>query len=232
MAADEAVSSAVAKKISPPTIRFYTWTPSAVSIGHFQSMNDEVDVRRCRELDIDYVRRKTGGGAVYHDEKGELTYSVIAPEALFPKGIIESYELICGWIIDALSTLGMDARFAPINDITVDGRKVSGNAQSRHGGMLVQHGTILYDLNVERMFSVLKISKEKISDKAITDVRNRVACVRNYSGVTREELYNAMFKSFAEGKEYEIGKLSKEELDSIRFLEETVYRTDGWNFMR
>ena len=73
MALDEAVSEFVAGGISPPTIRFYTWTPSAVSIGYFQSLHDEVDVSRCMQQGIDIVRRRTGGGAVYHDRAGEIT---------------------------------------------------------------------------------------------------------------------------------------------------------------
>src|SRR5271157_312172 len=154
MAADEAICEAVASKKALPTIRFYTWGPSAVSIGHFQSMHDEVDVAKCKRRGIDYVRRKTGGGAVYHDEYGELTYSIIAQQELFPKGIIESYKVVCGWVVNALSTLGIDAKFAPINDIIVDGKKISGNAQSRNKGMLIQHGTILHSLNMENMFSV------------------------------------------------------------------------------
>src|SRR3989344_9694956 len=83
MAIDEAISEAVAAG-GEPTIRFWSWKPSAVSIGYFQSLDEEVNIQRCYELGVDYVRRRTGGGAVYHDSKGELTYSVIAPEAMFP----------------------------------------------------------------------------------------------------------------------------------------------------
>lgn len=232
MAVDEAVSNAIVEDRASPTIRFYTWKPSAVSIGHFQSMLDEVNVDKCREFGVDCVRRKTGGGAVYHDESGELTYSVIAPEKLFPKGIIESYEVICGWVVNALSALGIDARFAPINDIIVTGKKISGNAQSRSRGILLQHGTILYGLNLERMFSVLKISQEKISDKTIKDARKRVTCIRDCADMTRDTLYGELLKSFADEKDYEVGVLSPEELEDVKRLEQKVYRTDAWNFMR
>jgi lipoate-protein ligase A len=232
MAADEVIGNAIAKSSALPTIRFYTWKPSAVSIGHFQSMLDEVDVKKCKELGIDCVRRKTGGGAVYHDKNGELTYSVIAPEELFPKNILESYGVICDWVVKALSSLGINAVFAPINDIVVDGRKISGNAQSRSGGVLLQHGTILYDLDLERMFSVLKISSEKISDKMIKDARRRVTCVRDCAIITRDALYRELLENFTNGKEYEFGMLSRDELENIKVLEQKVYRTCAWNFMR
>jgi lipoate-protein ligase A len=232
MAADEAIGKEILERRARPTIRFYTWKPCAVSIGHFQSMRDEIDVEKCKELGIDYIRRKTGGGAVYHDEKGELTYSVIAPQELFPKGILESYKAICGWVVDALRALGMDANFAPINDIVVEGKKISGNAQSRSGGILLQHGTILYDLNLEKMFSVLKISKEKIADKMIKDARMRVTCVREHAAIDRGALYRALLDGFTNGKECEAGALSVGELRIIEELERTEYKTDSWNFMR
>ncbi len=232
MAADEVISKEIVEKRAMPTMRFYTWKPGAVSIGHFQSMLDEIDVEECKKSGVDYVRRKTGGGAVYHDEKGELTYSVIAPETLFPKNIIESYEVICGWIIKALSALGIDAQFAPINDIEVEGRKISGNAQSRSRGILLQHGTILYSLNFEKMFSVLKVSQEKISDKMINSARERVTCVLEHKNITRENVYKELLKSFTEGKDYEIETFSPEEVRRIEDLAQNEYKTDVWNFMR
>jgi lipoate-protein ligase A len=232
MAADEAIGEAVRSGAAEPTMRFYTWSPSAVSIGHFQSMNDEVNLSRCRELGIDCVRRKTGGGAVYHDTLGELTYSVVASDGVFPKNIIESYSVICGWIINALAKLGITATFAPINDITVNGRKISGNAQARQGGILTQHGTILYDVNVGVMFSVLSISREKVSDKLIKSARERVTRVLDYSNASRTELYKALLGSFTEGKEFHLGKLSGEELRRTKELIKDLYKTDAWNMMR
>lgn len=232
MAADEAIGNGVINGSADPTIRFYTWEPSAVSIGHFQSMVDEVDIEKCKALGVDFVRRKTGGGAVYHDSEGEITYSVIAPERLFPKNIIESYGVICRWIIDALSKLGIEAVFAPINDIVVGGKKISGNAQSRHDGIILQHGTILYGINPDRMFSVLKISNEKISDKMINDVKDRVVSVRDLSSASRNDVYSALLESFTKGKEHRMAVLSPAELDEIRRLVDGTYKTDAWNFMR
>lgn len=232
MATDEAISDAIAEDKAPPTIRFYRWKPGAVSIGHFQSMNDEVNVGRCKSFGIDYVRRKTGGGAVYHAENGEITYSVIAPEALFPKGIIESYKVICGYVVDGLSNIGISAQFAPINDITVSGKKISGNAQTRRRGTLMQHGTIIYDLKVEMMFSLLKISNEKISDKMIKGVEERVTSVLKHKRVSEEALYKALLNGFTKDKEYELGKLSSDEIEKTAQLVKTIYKTQEWNFMR
>ncbi len=232
MGIDEAVLEAVRDGHSLPTIRFYTWKPSAVSIGRFQSMHDEVNVDKCEELGIDRIRRITGGGAVYHDEHGEVTYSIIGKEGLFSNGIRESYAEVCGWIIAGLATIGISAAFSPINDITVNGKKISGNAQTRRDGVLLQHGTILYDLDVKRMFSVLNVSKEKISDKMIKNVEERVTRVLDYVDVTQDGLYEALMRGFVKGKNFSFGKLEGREEKRASELAARVYGSDEWNFSR
>lgn len=232
MAIDEAVSNAVAKGESAPTIRFYRWKPSAVSIGYFQSLEDEVSIEECGRLGVDFVRRRTGGGAVYHDYEGEVTYSVIGPEGIFPKDITKSYREICGWIISGLSRLGIAAEFKPINDIIAGGKKVSGNAQTRRGGVLLQHGTLLYDLDVRKMFSLLKVSREKISDKMIAAVEERVTCVKKQKDCSLEDAYKAMLEGFTDGKKWAFGQLSEKEAADAKRLSETRYSNREWNFRR
>ncbi len=231
MALDEAIMECMASGDAEPTIRFYTWKPSAVSIGRFQSLNDEINVDQCKELGVDFVRRLTGGGAVYHDEEGEITYSIIAPEKLFPKGIHESYGEICGYVIDGLAELGINASFAPINDILLNGKKISGNAQTRKQGVLLQHGTILYRTNVAKMFSLLQVSKEKLSDKMIKSAEERVTSVTASKDVSLCELYTALLHGFTKGKKFEFGVLSYKEVEMIKTLHER-YRSSSWNFMR
>jgi lipoate-protein ligase A len=232
MAIDEAVSEAVGKGISPPTIRFYGWEPSAVSIGYFQCMEKEVDSGNCEALGVDLVRRRTGGGAVYHDTAGEITYSVIAPEKMFQKDILASYRDICGWINDSLSLLGIQSEFKPINDIIVNGKKISGNAQTRRGGVLLQHGTILFSVDVERMFSVLRVSDEKIRDKMIATVKERVTSVCAQRQVSWSGTYDALVSGFTKGKDFCMGNLTDSELARARALADSRYRAREWNFMR
>lgn len=232
MGIDEAVEGFVQQGISPPTIRFYKWKPSAVSIGRFQSMEKEVNLKRCEQLGVECVRRVTGGGAVYHDSHGEITYSIIAPENFFNKGIRESYAEICSCITAGLAKLGLDAKFKPINDITLDGKKISGNAQTRRGGTLMQHGTILYDLNLKKMFSVLNVSKAKISDKMIKNAEDRVTSVLRHKNISDRELYEALLWGFTKGKEYDMGALTKDEMELANGLAENIYMSKEWNFSR
>lgn len=245
MALDEACSEAVAAGKVPPTIRFYRWKPSAVSIGYFQSLHDEVATQQCAEAGVDAVRRRTGGGAVFHDYEGEITYSIIAPEALFPKGITESYHLICGWIVNSLALLGIPAEFKPINDIilsahatgpngeNVGGKKISGNAQTRRNGILLQHGTILYTVDIKKMFSLLRVGQEKIADKMIAAVEERVSSLKLLKpDITMEQVAEALMKGFTEGKNTTLGRWSDEELQRATSLAETRYGTPEWNNLR
>ena len=231
MATDEAISSLVKEGLSPPTIRFYRWSPGAVTIGCFQCVSDEIDLDACRRLGIDFVRRSTGGGAVYHDPAGEITYSIIAPESLFSRDIRESYRDICSCVVNGLKTIGIDADFRPINDVIVGGRKVSGSAQMRRQGVLTQHGTVLYGLDRSTMFSVLTPSRLKLSDKPASTFGDGIACVRELCGVSMEETYDALLGAFTEGKEWEFGTLTDAERARIKDI---IWKYDSyeWNFSR
>jgi len=239
MAIDEAIMLAIKEDSAPPTLRIYRWKPSAVSIGTFQGMHDEVAVDFCKSEGINYIRRITGGGAVYHDYNGEITYSILMPKnhPLAKTDIIESYKLLCGGIIKALDYLGINnAEFKPINDVTVGGKKVSGNAMTRRHGCVLQHGTTLLDLDVNRMFTILKVPQEKISDKMISDVKERVTSIQDILDrtVTINELREALTFGFSEALKIELqpSKLSSEESETAMKLAEEKYSTDEWNFSR
>jgi len=231
MAIDEAIMDS---KI--PTLRFFGWEPPAVSIGYFQSMEQEVDLDACKEHGVDVVRRVTGGGAVFHD--AELTYSFFVPEdsGEVSRKILESYDQICGFIIGGLRKLGLEAQFKPINDIIVNAKKISGNAQTRRNGMVLQHGTILLGVDVRKMFSLLKVPDEKIRDKMISVVEERVTSVEKELGrsVTFDELKEKIIEDFQESgmRVLKEGTLSEEEKEKAKELYETKYSTKEWNFMR
>jgi lipoate---protein ligase len=231
MAVDEAIAAGIAAGTSPPTIRFYTWKPCAVSIGYFQRLRDEVDLGACSVRGIDVVRRRTGGGAVYHDEYGEITYSLIAPESLFSKDIRASYRDICGCIIAGLASLGIAAEFRPINDVTVNDRKISGSAQTRRQGILTQHGTVLYAIDRETMFSVLRPSVKKLADKPIDSFEKSVTCAVEECFESMDQLYDALYAGFTAGKEWGPGQLSDNERMAVTGLAEK-YRGDTWNASR
>jgi lipoate-protein ligase A len=217
-------------------VRFFTWSPPAISIGYFQSLEEEVDLDVCRKLGVDYVRRITGGGAVFHDD--ELTYSIVIPEAhtQIPKNIMESYGRICGAIINGLANLGIESNYKPINDIIANAKKISGNAQTRKLKTVLQHGTVLMDVNVEKMFSLLKVPNEKIRDKLIADVKERVTSVKHALGknISFADAANSMKLGFEEEFNVELvdGKLTDEELEATKRFEREYFGTKEWNHRR
>lgn len=224
MAIDEALIENIGEV---PVLRIYGWRPAAVSIGYFQSIKDEVDLEKCSEIGVDVVRRLTGGGAVLHEF--ELTYSFITKQ--YPQNIMESYSWICEAIVVSINRLGFDANFIPLNDIVVKGKKVSGSAQTRRKGVLLQHGTVLLGVDVDKMFCVLKVPSEKLKDKIIKDVKERVTSL---SGITFEEMTSSLKSSFATKFDAKLlaDAMSTDEIIRASWLAERKYRSREWNFRR
>ncbi|MHA1468467.1 MAG: lipoate--protein ligase family protein, partial [Promethearchaeota archaeon] len=151
MALDEAILKAVIEKKSPNTLRLFKWNPSTATIGQNQSLFDEIDLKFCEENGFNVVRRITGGGAVFHDYLKEITYSIVCPikflESLNAFKVLEQFEIITQGITTALEIYGLEAEKGIIHcpAIFIDGKKISGNAQLRRKGCILQHGTILLD---------------------------------------------------------------------------------------
>ncbi|MCD6237229.1 MAG: lipoate--protein ligase family protein [Thermoplasmata archaeon] len=236
MAIDKAILHANSKGLVPPTVRFYGWKPSAISIGYFQSLEEEVDIDACKRFGVDYVRRITGGGAVFHEH--ELTYSIVIPESHpeIPKNIMESYGRICGALMKGLKHLGIESEYVPINDIVVKGKKISGNAQTRKMQRVLQHGTILLDVDVDKMFSLLRVPNEKIKDKLIADVKERVTSIKHVLGKTIafNVVVEAMKKGFEEEFQVELidGELTPEEKKLAKKFEKETFSNMEWNHRR
>jgi len=201
MAIDEAILRARIKNLVPNTVRLYRWNPSAVTIGYFQSLELEVDTNATKKMGVDVTRRITGGGAVYHDYNGEITYSTIAliDNRTIPRDLIESYRKICSGIIFALRKFSIEADFRPYNDIIVGNRKISGSAQTRKGNILLQHGTLLIDVDVDTMFTLLKVPNEKIRDKIVQSVKERVTSMKTLLGYKPD--FDDVAKSLKKGFE-------------------------------
>jgi lipoate-protein ligase A len=236
MAIDRAVLVAHSMNKVPPTVRFYQWKPSAISIGYFQSLEEEVDLQQCRRFGVDYVRRITGGGAVFHED--ELTYSIVVSEdhPSIPKNIMESYGVICGAIISGLKQLDIESVYQPINDILVDGKKISGNAQTRKEKTVLQHGTVLMDVDVEKMFSLLKVPNEKIKDKLISDVKERITSIQHVCGeaISFDEVAEALKVGFEEEFDVRLekGALTTEEKKLTETFDREFFSVASWNHRR
>lgn len=188
--ANMAIDEAILHYSKIPTLRFYQWKPKAVSIGYNQDIK-EINVNYCKKNKIDIVKRITGGKAVFHDD--ELTYSFIVPENtnLLPKDIAESYKIIAEALVIALKKIGINAKikkqkekitssicFNSSNwyELTVNGKKISGSAQRRLNGKILQHGSILIDFDFNK--NLLLFNSKNQSD-SINDLKKRITSVKN-----------------------------------------------------
>ena len=227
MAVDEAILLAVAEGKAPPTLRFYGWQPPCLSIGYNQSAG-EVDVERCRERGVDFVRRPTGGRAVLHAD--ELTYSVVAPqdEPRVAGGVIESYRRLSQGLIAGLRALGVDVHQAltptppsplPLSqsregrrgaeavcfevpsayEITVGGRKLVGSAQVRRRGCVLQHGSLPLAGDMARIIDFLRVPEEK-REELKRELRERATSLGEALGraVPFKEAARALAEGFAQ----------------------------------
>ena len=239
MAIDEAVLQAVTAKKVPNTLRLYRWAPSAVSIGRFQSAYNEVDLKACETLGVNVVRRISGGGAVYHDSEGEVTYSVAVRRAdLGTDDVAEAYRRICNGVIQAIRDLGVDAEYGQGNvrqcpNITIENRKVSGSAQAQKKGTILQHGTLLVDVDLTRMFTFLKVPGMDTRAGLLSIARGRITSIAEERGecVPRELVGRALVRGFEEALRVSFveEQLSDYELDLSKALETEKYSTRLWN---
>lgn len=195
MNVDAAWAREVAEGTREPTLRIWEWAAPAVVIGRFQSLEDEVNVRTAHSEGFQIVRRCTGGGAMFIEPGNTITYSLYAPlDFAHGMSIEESYKLCDHWLVEALRGLGLDVRFAGINDIATQHGKLGGAAQRRFApvnggpGAILHHVTLAYDIDAEKMTRVLNVSREKMSDKAVKSAVKRVDPMRSQTGMSRDEV--------------------------------------------
>lgn len=236
MGLDEAVLQSVAAGKAAPTLRLYAWKPRAVSIGYFQGLHEEVDVQACSGRGIDVVRRITGGGAVFH--AAELTYSLVVPlgNPVVAGDILASYRSICSGVVAGCAALGVTADFVPLNDIVSGGKKISGNAQTRKHGCVLQHGTVILSVDVDEMFSLLRVPSEKMKGKLIEDVKARVSSLSAITGkpLGFADVVPAFRNGFASalGVELEPGKPTEAELAMAVQLGSEKFGSPVWTAKR
>jgi lipoate-protein ligase A len=229
MALDEVLLDEVAAGRRLPTLRIWDWASSAVIIGRFQSLRNEVDLDGALRHNVHVVRRITGGGAMFVEPGNTITYSVYAPLTLIA-GLttVESYAFLDQWVLDALASVGVQASYQPINDITSPGGKVAGAAQTRRGNAVLHHVTMAYDIDSAKMGEVLRIGREKLSDKGTTSAAKRVDPLRRQTGLTREAIIDQMIATFRDHYGLEDASLSPEEVQAASKLVETKFGTEAW----
>ncbi|MGP4073444.1 lipoate--protein ligase [Piscibacillus sp. B03] len=211
---------------------FYVNGPSII-IGRNQNTVEEINTDFVDANNIKVVRRLSGGGAVYHD-LGNLNFSFLAKDE---GDSFSNFAKFTQPVVDALQKLGVNAELSGRNDLTVEGRKISGNAQFTKKGRMFSHGTLMFDSEVENVVSSLKVKSEKIRSKGIKSIRSRVANVSEYldEKLTMDEFKEILLKYIFDVKDvkdvprYE---LKEEDWKKINEISENRYQKWEWNYGR
>jgi lipoyl(octanoyl) transferase len=262
MAMDEAITVAHSEGRVPPTLRFYGWNPPTLSIGYFQKAT-EVDLEAVERQGIGFVRRPTGGRAVLHDQ--ELTYSIIVAENYpgMPSGVTEAYRVLSDGLLRGFIKLGLDAQMVQLEnngekravdgvtsaacfdapswyELVVEGRKVAGSAQMRHKGAVLQHGSVLLELDVVQLFDLLRFPNDMVKQRMQKSFHSKAIAINALRGelglnqVTLVEAEEAFQQGFAAGMdvEFEAAEPSEYEVTLAEQLMTEKYGTAEWNMRR
>lgn len=230
LALDEVLTREVAAGRRSPTLRFWEWDRAAIIIGNFQSLQNEVDRAATERLGVTVVRRVTGGGAMFVEPGSTITWSLYAPgELVADMDFAASYAFLDTWVLKALNDMGIDAFYKPLNDIASSKGKIGGAAQKRYaGGTVLHHVTMAYDMDAAKMQQVLRIGREKISDKGIASAAKRVDPVRSQTGLERRAVIERMKATFQTEHGGTPGEISPAEYAAAEALAGEKFATDAW----
>ncbi|HEC2208420.1 TPA: lipoate--protein ligase family protein [Staphylococcus delphini] len=258
MALDEALLNFVSRGEIDPVVRFYTWNPPTLSIGYFQRLSKEIDIDKVKEKGYGLVRRQTGGRGVLHDK--ELTYSVIVPEAHpdMPQTVTEAYRVISGGLLEGFKSLGFDAHFAVPRskeereklkqprssvcfdapswyELVVEGKKIAGSAQTRQKGVILQHGSILQDVDIDDLFDMFIFKNERMKAKMKEAFVEKAVAINDLSDetVTLAQMEVAFKEGFKKALDIEFKplELTAAQLEEVKALEEK-YRSEAFLYRK
>jgi lipoate-protein ligase A len=232
MALDQVLSEEVGAGRRQPTLRIWEWNEPGVVIGSFQSVKNEVDLENAAKYGFQVVRRVSGGGAMFMEAGSVITYSIYAPSDLVHgMTFADSYAFLDEWVITALKSLGIDASYQPLNDITSPSGKIGGAAQKRLGtGAVLHHVTMSYDMDGDRMVEVLRIGREKMSDKGTKSANKRVDPLRSQTGLSRAEIIERMEQTFTSLYGATADEVTPAELARAEELVAEKFATEEWLF--
>lgn len=258
MALDEALLNFLSRGEIDPVVRFYTWNPPTLSIGYFQRLSKEIDIDKVKEKGYGLVRRQTGGRGVLHDK--ELTYSVIVPEAHpdMPQTVTEAYRVISGGLLEGFKSLGFDAHFAVPRskeereklkqprssvcfdapswyELVVEGKKIAGSAQTRQKGVILQHGSILQDVDIDDLFDMFIFKNERLKAKMKEAFVEKAVAINDLSDetVTLAQMEVAFKEGFKKALDIEFKplELTAAQLEEVKVLEEK-YRSEAFLYRK
>ncbi len=229
-ALDQVLTEELAAGRRGPTLRFWEWESPAVIIGSFQSVTNEVDLEAAQRYGVRVIRRISGGGAMFMEAGNCITFSLVVPESLVDGlSYEESYGFLNQWVLGALAEVGVTASLSGLNDISSPEGKIAGSAQKRLvGGAVLHHVTMAYDIDAEKMNRVLRIGREKLSDKGTPSAVRRVDPVRSQTQLPREDVIAAFTTYFRTHYRTVEGDLTRGEMARAERLRVEKFENPEW----
>lgn len=199
-----------------------------IVVGKHQNTIEEINMDIIKENNINVVRRLSGGGAVYHD-LGNLNFTFIVKNKESSSFDFKKFTLP---VIDALKKLGIEAEFNSRNDLAIKGKKFSGNSQYMKKNILLHHGTLLFNSDLEMLVKALNVSNEKIVSKGIKSVRSRVTNISEHLNldINTSQFKELLLKYLFEGETIREYQLNEEEIREVEKLTKEKYMTWEWNY--
>lgn len=209
---------------------FYINKPSII-IGRNQNSVEEINTNFVEDNNIKVVRRLSGGGAVYHDE-GNLNFSFITKD---DGDSFHNFAKFTQPVVEALNKIGVPAELVGRNDLLVNGRKISGNAQFSTKGRMFSHGTLMLDSEIENVVKALNVKQEKIESKGIKSIRSRVANISEFldEKISMDEFKELLLQyifNVEDIKDVPRYELTKEDWDKVYEISKNRYQKWEWNY--
>lgn len=258
MALDELLMDKVRNREIDAALRFYEWEIPTLSLGYFQKVHKEIDLEKVENYGYQMVRRQTGGRGVLHDK--ELTYSVILPENYqgMPESVTESYKILSHGLLYGFRNLGLNADFSIPKtkeekkeltqirssvcfdtpswyELVVEGRKIAGSAQTRKKGVILQHGSILLNVDVDHLFDMFKYGNVRLKEKMKAAFKEKAVAINDISEqqFKVDDLYQPFKDGFIKGLDIQVEDYSLSDEDKAR-LDTLIakYQSDDWNYRK
>lgn len=214
-----------------PTDREYFWlwqNHNTIVVGKHQNTAEEINPAYVKEHGIKVVRRLSGGGAVYHD-MGNVNFTFIADAGDIEKLNLQAF---CVPVVQTLEKMGIHAQASGRNDITIAGKKFSGNSQYIKKGRIMHHGTLMFDSDLSVVAEALRVPSAKYESKGLKSVRSRVTNIRPYvkENIGMEEFQRILKTNMIQENEVEVYRLTEEDKRNIAKIQKERYDTWEWNY--
>lgn len=229
LALDVVLQRQVSEGARKAVMWIWDWSESAVVLGSYQSVKNEIDLDAARKRGFSFVRRMSGGGAMIVEPGRTCTYSLITPDSIVEDlTYVQSFAYLDRWLIRALRSLGIPATYKPVNDIASPEAKIGGAAQARRWGTMLHHVTMAYEFDPALLTGLLRLGKEKLIDKGISSAEKQVSPLSRFTTLSHKSMLDYLAQAFEAQYSCVLSTITPEEETAAQKLIEEKLGTEEW----